>query len=141
MRNICSRMLLVSFMGILSVGLLGGPSYVFASDGPVMEVSPETIDAYWTPERIRNAKSLPLPRADTLSTTETGGPEAMLSSPGDSEGYDGQPPAVPVRPKGQNRLFVPEPDTRLGSKKKRRLWLPTMWGRQGRFLPVHVSSP
>jgi V8-like Glu-specific endopeptidase len=113
-RNSCSRMLLVSCVGLLSVRLLGGPFYVFASEGPVIEVSPESIDAYWTPERLKNAKSLPLPRADTPSTTETGAPETMLSNPGVPEGYDGQPPTVPVHPDGQNRLFVPEPHSQAG---------------------------
>lgn len=100
-----TKMLRQSFSLSLAVTLVTLPNPVFAQSAVVTKenVSANSTAAYWTPERLRSAKSLDLPiaksqPASATAPTPTGTP---ISS-------DGKPPTISVKP-NETPLFTPTP--------------------------------
>lgn len=86
-------------------GLFWGNASVAADEAVTNEAAPGAAQ-YWTPERLRNAKPIDLPRATNLLGTEV-----LKVAPADEESLSepGQVPTVKVRPK-KRKLFEPLTD-------------------------------
>jgi V8-like Glu-specific endopeptidase len=88
----------------------GGPALTLAAEPLIMERMDATATLqYWTPERLKSAKPLPLPQSVIPDDAVT--PLDAEAADGEVEGTEGEPPTVRVRPDLLNRLFEPERDS------------------------------
>lgn len=78
-----------------------------AQEKPIMVTNPDAkaAAAFWTPERFKSAKPLPMPHADPATTMRE---EPAAAPAGKAESSDGHAPAQFTRPPAK-RLFTPEP--------------------------------
>jgi V8-like Glu-specific endopeptidase len=85
--------------------LMLGARPVHAQENAVVITNPDAkaLSAYWTPERFKAARPLPLPRAEPNATPREEAPAAT----GKAESSDGRAPTQTMRPRAQ-RLFVPD---------------------------------
>lgn len=91
-----------------AAALLAAAPALGQTDQPVSQLNPDTkstADGYWTAERFKAAKPLPLPHP---------GPGVIYNAPAGEKGAarpesrDGKPPSTRTRPAGQ-QLYRPEP--------------------------------
>jgi V8-like Glu-specific endopeptidase len=102
------------FLGLLSflVSLIG-PSTGFTADSFMMKTLNVAENlAYWTPERFKNAKPMPLPQVD-IAPEQWDTAEAPVLDSTAGEEFEARPPTVKVRPVENNglfeRLYYPDP--------------------------------
>ena len=79
-----------------------------------LPAKPAAVRAYWTPERMRNARSLDLPQTSTtpvpLADLSPDLPAAAVTTVAGA----GKPPSLAVKPDLENRLFEPDPTAEAG---------------------------
>ncbi|MDC8758689.1 trypsin-like serine peptidase [Janthinobacterium fluminis] len=89
-------------------------STAYAQHGPVSKVNAEVATngsaPYWTAERLKAAKPLPLPQA--RAGAHVPDPAAALAQPASQAGADGQPPSLQGAPAPQ-QLFFPSPEQKI----------------------------
>lgn len=91
--------------------LLIGASPAYAQDDVVGKSNTEmkaSTEIYWTPERFRDAKPLPMPRASEATVREA----EALKPPGKPQSSEARPPLEPAQP-GEEQLYAPDPKPRL----------------------------
>lgn len=91
--------------------LLIGASPAYAQDDVVGKSNTEmkaSTEIYWTPERFRDAKPLPMPRASQATVREA----EALKPPGKPQSSEARPPLEPAQP-GEEQLYAPDPKPRL----------------------------
>jgi V8-like Glu-specific endopeptidase len=102
------------FLGLLSFLVsLTGPSTGFAADSFMMKkLNVAENLPYWTPERFKNAKPMPLPRIN-ISPEQWDTAETPVLDNAAVEEFEARPPTVKVRPDENNglfeRLYYPDP--------------------------------
>jgi V8-like Glu-specific endopeptidase len=95
--------------------LLAAAPVANAQSGVVTKVNPAlgtkaAGPSYWTPERFKAAKPMPMPQLKAGSDIQKQAPSAPSS--GQPASSDGQAPAQELMPAGQ-QLFAPSADTRM----------------------------
>lgn len=95
---------------LLSSLILSLPSYAKPSSeqfiGKEINDKAPSVDEYWTPERMRNAKPMPMPAANERLLPGSSNTSFSNNDLNEEMGSDGQPPSVNIKPNLQ-KLYTP----------------------------------